>query len=105
MTAYLEQTFQRSRGHIAVLQVVFGLVNLPATAGAIIAWRTGRRILALKCLLAWGCTRLSPVDGELRERPEARRAGVLFGYLLAGVALERLWRAGSRVAIAFSSPS
>ena len=101
MTAYLEQTFQRSRGHIAVLQVVFGLVPFAlATAGAVIAWRNGRRILALTCLLALGVYpafhlwTANFVSGQKHVVP-----GFLFGYLLAGVALERLWRAGSRVTI------
>ena len=101
MTAYLEQTFQRSRGHIAVLQVVFGLVPFAlATAGAVIAWRDGRRILALTCLLALGVYpafhlwTANFVSGQKHVVP-----GFLFGYLLAGVALERLWRAGSRVTI------
>ena len=101
MTAYLEQTFQRSRGHIAVLQVVFGLVPFAlATAGAVIAWRKGRRLLALTCLLAlavypaFHLWTSNFVSGQKHVVP-----GFLFGYLLAGVALERLWRAGSRVTI------
>ncbi len=101
MTPYLEQTFQRSRGHIAVLRVVFGLVPVAlAAAGAVIAWRSGRRILALTCLLALGVYpafhlwTANFVSGQKHVVP-----GFLFGYLLAGVALERLWRAGSRVTI------
>ena len=100
-TAYFEQTFPRSRGHIAMLQVVFGLVPFAlATIGAVIAWRSGRRTLALTCLLALGVYpafhlwTANFVSGQKHVVP-----GFLFGYLLAGVALERLWRTGSRVAI------
>ena len=51
--AYLEQSFGRSRGHIAMLQMVFGLVPFAlASAGALVVWRKRQRLLAATCLLA-----------------------------------------------------
>jgi hypothetical protein len=102
MTAYLDQEFQRSRGHIAILQVVFGFVPcILAAAGAVVAWRSGRRVLASTCLLALAVYPAfhlwtgNFVSGQKHVVP-----GFLFGYVLAGVALERLWRVGSRGTVA-----
>ena len=100
-TAYFEQTFPRSRGHIAMLQAVFGFVPFAlATIGAVIAWRRGRRTLALTCLLALGvypAFHLSTANFVSSQKHVV--PGFLFGSLLAGVALEQLWRTWSRVAI------
>jgi hypothetical protein len=101
MTAYLEQTFQRSRGHIGVLQIVFGLLPAAlASAGAVTVWRHGRRMLALTCLIALA---VYPVfhlwTANFVSGQKHVVGGFLFGYLLAGVALERLWKAGSRVTV------
>jgi len=99
MIAYLDQTFQRSRGHIAMLQVVFGFVPFSlAAAGGVVAWRNGRRMLTVTCLAAMAVYpafhlwTANFVSGQKHVVP-----GFLFGYLLAGVALERLWKAGGRV--------
>jgi hypothetical protein len=97
--AYFEQSFPRTRGHIASLQVVFGGIPAAlAAAGAILAWRGGRRMLAVTCLGALAVFPVfhvwtaSFVSGQKHAVP-----GFLFGYLLAGVALDRLWRSGARV--------
>ena len=96
---YLEQTFGRSRGHIAALQVVFGFVPfLLASVGAVVAWRRRQQLLVVTCLLAlsvfpafhlWTANFVSAQKHVV--------AGFLFGYLLVGVALERLWASRSRV--------
>jgi hypothetical protein len=96
--AYFEQVFPRSRGHIASLQVIFGAIPASlAGAGAVLAWRRGRRMLAATCL---GALAIYPlfhvwtanfVSGQKHVVP-----GFLFGYLLAGLALDRLWRSGAR---------
>ena len=98
-TAYFEQVFPRTRGHIAALQVIFGAIPASlAAAGAVVAWRGGRRMLAVTCI---GALAVYPVfhlwtanfvSGQKHVVP-----GFLFGYLLAGVALDRLWRNGARV--------
>lgn len=100
-SAYLDQPFRAGRVHIAVLQLVFGLVpSALAGAGAIIAWRRRQRMLALACL---GALLLFPVfhlwtanavSGQKHAVP-----GFLFAYLLAGVALERWWRFRSRAPV------
>ena len=97
--AYLEQTFGRSRGHIAVLQIVFGLVPLVlASIGASVAWRR-RRLLVVTCGLA---VSLYPAfhlwTANFVSAQKHVVAGFLFAYLLAGVALEWLWTSRSRVA-------
>jgi len=99
--AYLGQVFGRTRGHIAALHVVFGLVPFGlAVAGAIVAWRRLRaRGLAATCVLAllvfpsFHLWTANFVSGQKHVV-----AGFLFAYLLAGVALERLWDSRSRVA-------
>jgi 4-amino-4-deoxy-L-arabinose transferase-like glycosyltransferase len=95
---YLTQTFGRSRGHIAVLQVVFGLVPLGlATAGALVAWRRRQRLLAVTCLLALGVYPAFHLwTANFVSAQKHVVAGFLFAYLLAGVALERLWHSRSR---------
>jgi hypothetical protein len=97
--AYLEQTFGRSRGHIAALQVVFGLVPFSlASAGALVAWRRRQRLLVVTCLLALG---LYPSfhlwTANFVSAQKHVVAGFLFAYLLAGLALERLWASRARV--------
>ncbi len=97
--AYLDQTFGRSRGHITALQIVFGLAPFAlASAGALLAWRRRQRLLAVTCLLAlliypafhlWTSNFVSAQKHVV--------AGFLFAYLLAGVALERLWESRSRM--------
>jgi Dolichyl-phosphate-mannose-protein mannosyltransferase len=98
--AYLGQTFGRSRGHIAVLQIVFGLAPLAlASAGALVAWRRRERLLVVTCLLALS---LYPAfhlwTANFVSAQKHVVAGFLFAYLLAGVALERLWASRSRAA-------
>ena len=97
---YLEQSFGRSRGHIAVLQVVFALVPLVlAAVGAIVTWQRGQRLLAVTCLLAlsiYPAFHLWTANFVSAQKHVV--AGFLFAYLLAGVALERLWRSRSRTA-------
>ena len=96
--AYLEQTFWRTRGHIAMLQIVFGFVPVAlASAGAFVAWRRRERLLIVTCLVAvslfpafhlWTATFVSGQKHVV--------AGFLFAYLLAGLALDRLWASRSR---------
>ena len=99
--AYLGQTFGRSRGHIALLQVVFGLVPFVlASAGAVVAWRRGERLLAGTCLLAlllYPAFHLWTANFVSAQKHVV--AGFLFAYLLAGLALERLWTARSRATV------
>ena len=102
MTAYLEQTFRRTRGHIAVLQVIFGLGPLAlASAGAIAVWRNGCHMLVATCLAAlllYPAFHLWTANFVSGQKHVV--AGFLFAYLLAGVALERLWKGWSRAALA-----
>jgi hypothetical protein len=96
---YLAQTFGRSRGHIAVLQIIFGFVPLAlAGAGAVVAWRHGQRLLTMTCLLA---TAVFPAfhlwAANFVSGQKHVVAGFLFAYLLAGLMLERLWTSRSRV--------
>ena len=97
--AYLQQSFGRSRGHIAVLQLVFGLAPFAlASAGALVAWRRHQRQLALTCLLAlsvYPAFHLWTANFVSAQKHVV--AGFLFAYLLVGVALERLWQSRSRV--------
>jgi hypothetical protein len=97
--AYLQQSFGRSRGHIAVLQMVFGLAPFAlASAGALVVWRRQQRLLAMTCLLAlsvYPTFHLWTVNFVSAQKHVV--AGFLFAYLLAGVALERLWKSRSRV--------
>jgi 4-amino-4-deoxy-L-arabinose transferase-like glycosyltransferase len=96
--AYLEQAFERSRGHIAALQVVFALAPfLLASVGAHIAWRR-QRLLVVTCLLALSLYPLFHLwSANFVSAQKHVVAGFLFAYLLAGVALERLWASRSRV--------
>jgi hypothetical protein len=98
-TAYLEQTFGRSRGHIAMLQVIFGIAPAAlATLGAVVAWRRGQRMLVVTCLLA---LTLYPAfhlwTANFVSGQKHVVAGFLFAYLLAGVGCERLWTSRSPV--------
>lgn len=99
--AYLGQTFGRSRGHIAVLQLIFGLVPFVlASAGAVVAWRRGKRRLVLTCLLAlavYPAFHLWTANFVSAQKHVV--AGFLFAYLLAGLALERLWTSRSRATV------
>ncbi len=101
--AYLEQTFGRSRGHIAALQVIFALAPFSlASAGAVVAWRRGRRALVVTCLLALSLYPLFHLwSANFVSAQKHVVAGFLFAYLLAGVALERLWASRSRVTPVF----
>ena len=101
--AYLTQAVSRTRAHVALLQVLFGLVPLAlAIAGALALRRTPRGPwLAAACLLAlfvyptfhlWTANFVSAQKHVV--------AGFLFGSLLAAVALERLWQARGPAAIA-----
>ena len=96
---YLEQTFGRSRSHIAALQVVFGFVPFSlASVGAVLAWRRGQRVLVVTCLLAlsvYPAFHLWTANFVSAQKHVV--AGFLFAYLLAGVALERLWASRSRM--------
>ena len=41
------------RGHIAVLQIIFGIAPIAlASIGAVVAWRGRHRLLVVTCLLA-----------------------------------------------------
>jgi hypothetical protein len=96
--AYLGQTFGRSRGHIAVLQIVFGLAPIAlASVGAVVAWQRGERLLIVTCLLA---VALYPAfhlyTANFVSAQKHVVAGFLFAYLLAGLAFERLWTSRSR---------
>jgi len=52
--AYFRQTFGRSRGHIAVLELVFGIVPCTlAGIGAFVTWRSGQRLLAATRSGSW----------------------------------------------------
>ena len=100
MTAYLDQPFRRTRGHIAALQMIFGIGPLMlATAGAIVAWRRRERLLVVTCFVALS---LSPLfhlwTANFVSSQKHVVPGFLFAYLLGGVALERLWNARSRLA-------
>jgi hypothetical protein len=97
--AYIEQTFGRSRAHIAALQVVFALAPLSlASAGAVIAWRRGQRLLVVTCLLALFLYPLFHLwSANFVSAQKHVVFGFLFAYLLAGLALERLWASRSRV--------
>ena len=97
--AYLGQTFGRSRGHIAALQVVFALAPVSlASAGAVIAWRRRQRLLVVTCLLALSLYPLFHLwSANFVSAQKHVVAGFLFAYLLAGLALERLWASRSRV--------
>ena len=99
--AYLGQTFGRSRGHIAVLQLIFGLVPFVlASAGAVVAWRRGDRLLVVTCLLAlsvYPAFHLWTANFVSAQKHVV--AGFLFAYLLAGPALERLWSSRSRATV------
>ena len=96
--AYLGQTFGRSRGHIAVLQIVFGFAPIAlASVGALLAWRRRERVLIVTCLLA---VALYPAfhlyTANFVSAQKHVVAGFLFAYLLAGLVFERLWTSGSR---------
>jgi hypothetical protein len=96
--AYLGQTFGRSRGHIAALQIIFGIVPLGlASLGAVVAWRRRQRLLVVTCLLALA---LYPAfhlwTANFVSAQKHVVTGFLFAYLLAGVAFERLWTSRSR---------
>ena len=96
--AYLGQTFGRSRGHIAVLQIVFALAPIAlASVGAVVAWHRRERLLIVTCLLA---VALYPAfhlyTGNFVSAQKHVVAGFLFAYLLAGLAFERLWTSRSR---------
>ena len=99
--AYLDQPFRARRVHIAVLQLVYGLLPLLlAGAGAAIAWRKRQRMLVVTCLAApllfplFHLYSANAVSAQKHVVP-----GFLFAYLLAGVALERWWRSRSRAAM------
>ena len=100
-SAYLEQPFRARRGHIAVLQIVYGLVpSVLAGVGAIIAWRRHQRMLVVTCLVAlllfplFHLWTANAVSSQKHVVP-----GFLFAYLLAGVALERWWSSRSHAAV------
>jgi 4-amino-4-deoxy-L-arabinose transferase-like glycosyltransferase len=100
-SAYLEQPFRARRAHIAVLQMVYGLVpSVLAGVGAIIAWRRHQRMLVVTCLAAlllfpvFHLWTANAVSSQKHVVP-----GFLFAYLLAGVALERWWNSRSRAAV------
>jgi 4-amino-4-deoxy-L-arabinose transferase-like glycosyltransferase len=97
--AYLEQAFGRSRGHIAALQVVFALAPFSlASVGALVAWRRRQRLLVVTCLLALSLYPLFHLwSANFVSAQKHVVAGFLFAYLLAGLALERLWASRSRV--------
>ena len=96
--AYFDQTFGRSRGHIAVLQIVFGVVPFAlASVGALVAWGKGRRLLVVTCLAALSVYPAFHLwTGNFVSGQKHVVAGFLFAYLLAGVALERLGSSRSR---------
>jgi hypothetical protein len=101
MGAYLEQTFRRTRGHIAALQMIHPLGPLVlASVGAIVAWRKRHRMLVVTCLVSLA---LYPAfhlwTANFVSSQKHVVAGFLFAYLLVGVALERWWRSRSRVAV------
>jgi 4-amino-4-deoxy-L-arabinose transferase-like glycosyltransferase len=101
--AYLTQAFARPRGHIAALQALFGLVPLAlAATGALAIRRAPRgRWLAAACLLAlfvYPAFHLWTANFVSGQKHVV--AGFLFGALLAGVALERLWQRRRAMAIA-----
>jgi 4-amino-4-deoxy-L-arabinose transferase-like glycosyltransferase len=95
---YFEQTFGRTRAHIAILQIVFGLVPLAlASVGALVAWRSRQRLLVVTCLLAlsvYPAFHLWTANFVSAQKHVV--AGFLFAYLLAGVTLDRLWNSRSR---------
>jgi 4-amino-4-deoxy-L-arabinose transferase-like glycosyltransferase len=99
--AYLEQAFGRSRGHILALQVVFAVAPLLlASVGAVIAWQRRQRGLVVTCLVAmlvYPSFHLG--SGNFVSAQKHVVAGFLFAYLLAGVALERLWSTRARVTL------
>ena len=105
--AYLEQPFRARRGHIAVLQLVYGLVPaVLAGVGAIIAWHSRQRMLVVTCLVApllfplFHLWTANAVSSQKHVVP-----GFLFAYLLAGVALERWWASRSHAAVTLGQPS
>jgi len=100
-SAYLGQTLVRSRAHIAALQLVFTAAPLALMAvGALAAWRARQRWLVATCAVA---VSLYPTfhlwSANFVSSQKHAVAGFLFAYLLAGVTLDRLWRAGRRPAV------
>lgn len=100
VTAYLDQPFRRTREHIAALQIVFAIVPLIlATAGAIVVWRRGRRLLVVTCFVALSLFPLFHLwTANFVSAQKHVVPGFLFAYALGGVALERMWRVRSRPA-------
>jgi hypothetical protein len=100
-SAYLTQPSRASRVHIAVLQLVFGLVpGVLAAAGAVIAWRRGQRMLVATCavaMLVFPAFHLWTVNAVSAQKHVV--PGFLFAYLLAGAALDRWWRSRFRAAM------
>jgi hypothetical protein len=95
---YLGQTFRRTRGHIAVLQLTFGIVPFVlASAGAILAWRARRPMLVATWLVA---SAIYPAfhlwTANFVSGQKHAVAGFLFAYLFGGAALDHLWRTGWR---------
>src|SRR4029453_8924656 len=102
-SAYLEQSFGRTRGHIATLHVTFGLVPLLlAIAGVPAARRRPRGwVLAGACLgalLVYPAFHLWTANFVSGQKPVV--TGFLFASMLGGAALDRLWRSPSRAAAA-----
>jgi 4-amino-4-deoxy-L-arabinose transferase-like glycosyltransferase len=95
---YFDQTFGRSRAHIAMLQIVFGLVPFAlASVGALVAWRSRQRLLVVTCLLAlsvYPAFHLWMANFVSAQKHVV--AGFLFAYLLASVTLDRLWNSRAR---------
>ena len=97
--AYLEQSFGRTRGHIAALQVVFGAVPLAlAIAGALAVRRQprGPALAAVSLLALFVYPMFHLWTGNFVSGQKHAVAGFLFAYPIAGAALERLWRSRSR---------
>ena len=102
-SSYLEQSFGRTRGHIATLQVVFGVVPLVLALAAIpaVRRRTGGPARAAACVLAllvypaFHLWTSNFVSGQKHAV-----AGFLFAAMLAGVTLDRLWSRSRAAAVA-----
>jgi hypothetical protein len=101
-SAYLGQTFERSRIHIGALQAIFAAAPLALMGvGAVMAWRKGQRLLAVTCAIAMA---LYPsfhlLTANFVSGQKHVVAGFLFAYLLGGLALHRLWESGRRAVAA-----
>jgi 4-amino-4-deoxy-L-arabinose transferase-like glycosyltransferase len=105
--AYLEQSFSRTRGHIATLQVVFGAVPLALALAALpgVRRRAGGWARAAVCVLAlFVYPAFHLWTGNFVSGQKHVVAGFLFASMLAGVTLDRLWSRSRPATLAVLMP-